>query len=350
MPPKAKSSPFGQLNSNAEEGQQITLSPEQYTVGWICALPDTELKAARQILDNEHTQPSRVIDDGNSYVLGSIGKHNIAIACTGGIGNINATVTGISMKRTFKNIRFGLLVGIGGGIPRVSDYYYDIRLGDIAVSYPDNQGGGVIQYDFGRDTDGAFQRTGSLNKPPRILRTSIDKLRSREGVGKEIKSMIEAIFGNSGDEDKEDDEEPMSYPKDTPDILFKANYPHHQQNTASCRECVTENNEIVREPRKSKNPKIFYGNIASGSSVLKNATRRDALATREDVICVEMEAAGLMDDWPCIVIRGISDYADSHKNWKWQPYAAAVAAVYARILLEVIPPEGVQELELIRRE
>lgn len=54
-----------------------------------------------------------------------------------------------------------------------------------------------------------------------------------------------------------------------------------------------------------------------------------------------MEAAGLMNDFPCLVIRGICDYADSHKNKQWQPYAAAVAAGYMKELLLTIP---VQEM------
>jgi nucleoside phosphorylase len=31
-------------------------------------------------------------------------------------------------------------------------------------------------------------------------------------------------------------------------------------------------------------------------------------------VCIEMEAAGLMDWFPCLVIRGIYDYADLYKN------------------------------------
>ena len=60
------------------------------------------------------------------------------------------------------------------------------------------------------------------------------------------------------------------------------------------------------------------------------------------VLCVEMEAAGLMDDFPCLVIRGICDYADSHKNKRWQPYAAATAAAYAKELLSTIPAHVVE--------
>jgi len=56
------------------------------------------------------------------------------------------------------------------------------------------------------------------------------------------------------------------------------------------------------------------------------------------ILCFEMEAAGLMNNFPCLVIRGICDYADSHKNKSWQKYAAGTAAAYAREVLSVIPP------------
>ena len=86
--------------------------------------------------------------------------------------------------------------------------------------------------------------------------------------------------------------------------------------------------------------RIHYGLIASGNQVIKDATRRDKLNKDlgGDVLCVEMEAAGLMYNFPCIVIRGICDYADSHKNKKWQEHAAAVAAAFAKELLEYVQP------------
>jgi hypothetical protein len=59
------------------------------------------------------------------------------------------------------------------------------------------------------------------------------------------------------------------------------------------------------------------------------------------MLCVEMEAAGLMDELSCLVICGICDYADSHKNKRWQPYAAATAAAYAKELLSIIPAQEV---------
>jgi hypothetical protein len=48
-----------------------------------------------------------------------------------------------------------------------------------------------------------------------------------------------------------------------------------------------------------------------------------------------------MDTFLCLVIRGICDYADSHKNKQWQEYSAAVAAAYAKELLSVIPTDEI---------
>lgn len=69
---------------------------------------------------------------------------------------------------------------------------------------------------------------------------------------------------------------------------------------------------------------------------------RDTLVKEKDVLCFEMEAAGLMNHFPCLVIRGICDYSDSHKNKEWQGYAVMAAAVYAKDLLYRIAPNRVE--------
>jgi nucleoside phosphorylase len=125
------------------------------------------------------------------------------------------------------------------------------------------------------------------------------------------------------------------------DRLFKASYFHTRGK--ACNNCDRAE-EVVRGDREGSEPEIHYGLIASGDTVVKDAAFRDAIV--EDVggecICFEMEAAGLMNDFPCLVIRGISDYADSHKNDLWQKYAAAVASAYAKEFLGVIPGEVVE--------
>ncbi|KAK4220446.1 hypothetical protein QBC38DRAFT_208355, partial [Podospora fimiseda] len=111
-----------------------------------------------------------------------------------------------------------------------------------------------------------------------------------------------------------------------------------------CRGCDTAD-EVQRDPRDTSDPEIHYGIIASGNMLVKDAATRDRIVANvgEDCICFEMEAAGLMNNFPCLVIRGICDYADSHKSDRWQRYASATAAAYAKELLEYVPAAEVQE-------
>jgi nucleoside phosphorylase len=139
------------------------LRPEEYTIGWVCALP-VEYAAAQEMLDEEHPDLKHAIDnDDNLYALGSIAGHNVAIVClpSGFIGNNPAAAVAIQMRATFKKIRFGLMVGIGGGVPSA-----DVRLGDIVVSQPFSTYAGVVQYDAGKATTSGFKRVGALNSPP----------------------------------------------------------------------------------------------------------------------------------------------------------------------------------------
>lgn len=79
--------------------------------------------------------------------------------------------------------------------------------------------------------------------------------------------------------------------------------------------------------------------------VMKHGMTRDRLAEKHGILCFEMEAAGLMNLLPCLVIRGICNYSDSHKNKKWQGYAALTAAAYAKELLSVVPVYHVYNMQ-----
>ena len=131
----------------SDSGVGVHFQPDKYTVGWICALK-CELKAARAMLDEEH--PALMVQseqDGNNYLLGRIGPHNVAITSLPQAGTNRAAAAAKSMQTTFPNIRFCLMVGVGGGVPSKDSSWNDVRLGDIVVSEPTEQGGGVIQYE-----------------------------------------------------------------------------------------------------------------------------------------------------------------------------------------------------------
>jgi nucleoside phosphorylase len=119
------------------------------------------------------------------------------------------------------------------------------------------------------------------------------------------------------------------------DLLFEADYDHNGSGKG-CETC-DKGRLLIREPRDTIDPVIHYGLIGSANRVMRHGVTREKFRREKGILCFEMEAAGLMDNFPCLVIRGICDYSDTHKNKRWQRYAAAIAAAYAKELLEIIP-------------
>ncbi|RKL09689.1 hypothetical protein BFJ70_g16644 [Fusarium oxysporum] len=311
-------------------GHRQSLSQHDYTFGWICALP-IEMAAARAMLDNIHESLPTSPDDTNAYTFGNMGMHNIVIAClpSGHYGLNNAATVANNMRRSFPSIRFGLMVGIGGGVPGK----VDVRLGDVVVSKE------VVQYDFGKTVqDGHFQRTGTLNKPPQALMTAVAKLQAdHRSESSKIPSILSKML------ERHPSMIEYTHPGILQDQLFDGTYDHVQP-MDSCQRCDVS--RLVRRPARSSTvPKIHCGIIASANQVMKHGRTRDQLAEELDVLCFEMEAAGLMDSFPCLAIRGICDYSDSHKNKKWQEYAAATAAAYAKELLSVILTNSINQTQ-----
>lgn len=307
---------------------------EDYTVGWICALPE-ELATATWMLDREHESLPQRASDSNVYALGEIGAHNVAIAClpSGVIGTTSAARVAEQMRTTFPAIRIGLLVGIGGGAP---SEVHDIRLGDVVVSQTSGGLGGVIQYDFGKTREfGRFEQTGFLNRPPDLLLSALTRLKA---IHISDSSSIPRILAqcSTGNARREI---LCTYPGEAFDKLFQHDY-HHASQDFKCKDCDPAK-LVYREVRDDLEPFIHYGLIASGNQVMRDGVTREKLREQKDVLCFEMEASGLMDNFPCLVIRGICDYSDTHKTKRWQAYAAAVAAAYAKELLGYIPAERV---------
>ncbi|KAG2421579.1 hypothetical protein HFD88_005554 [Aspergillus terreus] len=299
------------------------LSLRDYKIAWICALP-IELAAAKSLLDDIHKSPPQPTDR-NAYTLGSMYGHNIAIAClqSGVYGTTSAASVAAQMKQTFPSIEFGLIVGVGGGVPRTAD----VRLGDVVVSTPTGQFGGIIQYDYGKSCQyGSFERIGSLNKPYPPLLVAVSRLRGDYFLcDTQISKIMSDVLGHHTDAFSRPDE----------DWLFQPTY-GHRGGSGDCSSC-DKNHLVLRGRRASNEPHIHYGLIASGDRVIKDAQMRDSYAEDLPILCFEMESAGIMDQLPCLVIRGICDYCDSHKQKDWQGYAALAAAAYGKKLLSIVP-------------
>lgn len=315
-------------------GTGPVFSYSDYTVGWICSL-QIEFGAALACLDAIHEDMPPIPGDFNKYRFGQIGSHNIVIGSLpkGRQGPAPAAELAVNMTRSFPQIRFIVLVGIGGGVPSID---HDIRLGDVAVSIPSGTQSGVMQFDMGKRLQyGAFRRTGYLSGPPTVILTGLVSLEKKtETQGHGIEHNTQSILAKNPQLRNR-----YSRPDSSSDRLYLSSYTHVSH--GPCELVCDAVYEIARRKRNEDDdsPAVHYGVIASGNVRVMDASFRDELLAQEkDVICFEMEAAGVMNSFPYIVIRGISDYCDSHINQQWQGYASLSAAVYARALLREIPP------------
>lgn len=307
------------------------LDPSLYTVAWIAPL-EIEAQAALHLLDNRH-KGRFPLTPGDDYVFqaGDACGHNIIIATlpAGEVyGTRSAAALATQVKRFFPNLWFGLLVGIAAGLPNLSrNPPLDIRLGDVLVGLPVGDNAGLIDYDLGKETgtDG-FQllRAGhALAKTATVVRSAIGSIKLRApNDSNDVLHYYKRI------EHKEHPFGTFADPGQGRDTLYQVN-----ENGVE--------NPVLRELRPdSGRIRVWYGPIGSGDKLMKNAQKRNELRDRYNIIGLEMEAAGTMDQIPVGVIRGVCDYGDEHKNDDWQPYAAAMAAAYARAVLEEIPPKN----------
>lgn len=320
---------------------------QDYTVGWLCALPIPELTAARMMLEHDHEPP--VLDnryDDNQYYFGDIYKHNVVIASMPpsmpGLASAQKLIE--PLRQTFPNMGLHLFVGVGGGIPRnpsPTNPLEDIHLGDVVIGWPELTGApAVVQHDFirlhgdGRDPE----LLSYFNKPDLRLLNSLGSILSDRDMGKET---FHRHLKKLADQNK------FQRPKQGINRLFKATSPHITGGPKEdgCRQCTGQ----VDRPKRGLEdlPQFHRGTILSGNRINQHAEERDKLSQMyHGAICIEMEAAGVIDYTHCLVIRGISDYADSHRvSLDWHYYAAGTAAAFAREILYKIPPATVETLK-----
>jgi nucleoside phosphorylase len=175
------------------------LGREDYQIGVICALAIEQAAVIAALDGDKHPDLTPMSGDDNQYTFGRIKLHNIVIACipAGHAGAANACNVATNMQRSFP-IKFGLMVGIAGGVWSEEN---DVHLGDVVVSQPKGQFGGVVQYDFGKtERDGSFRRTSSLNQPPKVLLQSLQRLQTKHLIkGNNLKEVLAAMFEKEPD-------------------------------------------------------------------------------------------------------------------------------------------------------
>lgn len=308
--------------------QKTTLDPHDYAVAWIAPL-EIEAQAALHLLDERH-RGRFPVGRGDDYVFhaGNMCGHNIVIATLPPgqeYGTGSAAALASQVKKFFPNLWFGLLVGVAAGLPDLTrNPARDIRLGDVLVGLPEGESAGLIAYDLGKETDDGFQplRHGhALAMTEPIVRAAIGSIKLEAPNDAQIFLPYYEVI-----RDKEHANGTFADPGQDRDRLYLV----QDDGTDGLVERV--------ERQEAKRTRVWYGPIGSGEKLLKNAQKKNELRDKYGFIGLEMEAAGTMNRIPVGVIRGVCDYGDRHKNKEWQPYAAAMAAAYAKAVLDEIRP------------
>ncbi|KAL2821948.1 hypothetical protein BJX63DRAFT_427310 [Aspergillus granulosus] len=303
-----------------------TLDPTRYTVAWIAPL-EIEVQAARHMLDKVHSGGFPV-GPGDDYLFhaGEIHGHNVVIATFAAgqqYGTNSATSLASHVKRFFPNLWFGLLVGVAAGLPNLDcSPPRDIRLGDIIVAYspPGGEHPAVVPYGLGKQKGGDdFQLLcNGRYLPPteRIVGSAIGKIKA----------------------EKRESQVVLSYYRNIAETATK--FPDPGQENDLLYQCG-DDRPVPRQRRPdAERTRVWYGSIGSGDRLLKSSHDRDKIRDEHNVIGLEMEAAGVLNEIPVGNIRGVCDYGDERKNKDWQPYAAAMAAAFAKAVLSEISPRS----------
>ncbi|RHZ45308.1 Pfs and NB-ARC domain protein [Aspergillus thermomutatus] len=340
-------------------------SRDEFEIAILCALP-LEVNAVEALLDetynrirNEHMKDN---GDVNAYTTGRIGKQNIVLCHMPGMGKVSAAGVATSLRFSYPNIRLALLVGICGGVPFPSSGAAEIFLGDVIIS------DSLIEYDFGKQYPGGFQRKTGVGRPNREIRTILSAMASSK-VYSEFEEQLNKHLDNIQAQDKR-----WMCPGVSLDVLFESSYRHQHRTNGLPHHCDCANGNSVhivcdealksdcsglgcdethlrrrRSSAKPTNSSVHIGTFACADTVMKSGEHRDLLAKREGVIGLEMEGAGIWDNTPCVIIKGVCDYADSHKSKVWQSYAAATAAAGAKAFLGYWVPSTKAELRSVQK-
>ncbi|KAL4862750.1 hypothetical protein BDV12DRAFT_190178 [Aspergillus spectabilis] len=330
-------------------------SRDDFAIAIICALP-LEAEAVEALFDETYDRLGKYYNkqqgDANAYINGRIGKHDVVLCYMPGMGKGSAAGVASSLLVSYQGVKLALVIGICGGAPSPLEYG-EIFLGDVIIS------DSVIEYDFGRQYPGG--------RPGREIRALLNGLRA-ENARSELQNQAQQylhFLQQTGTK--------WCHPG-VEDILFKARYLHKHYSNASpagcscfgsdspdqiceealgrdCNELNCDQDQQVRCRKTSDGiqTSIYIGPVASADTVMKFGLHRDEIVKREKVIAFEMEGAGVWDNVPCIIIKGVCDYADSHKSKLWQAYAAATGASAAKAFLEYWRPAKQKDASKHRR-
>ncbi|KAI5923966.1 hypothetical protein F4810DRAFT_156063 [Camillea tinctor] len=353
---------LGRVGGLSGTSQWSSLPPSRcdFKVGIVCALP-LEASVVSILFDRQWDSNivGKETGDPNAYSIGMIGQHNVVLTHMPNMGKVAAAMAATWLSASFQGIKLALVVGICGGVPSAGGA--EIILGDVVISE------GIIQYDLGRRfPNNNFLRKDTprdnLPRPNLEIRAALAKVKTQQGrnsLQDKLSGFLDILVGELRGAE--------IYPGMAKDKLFKSKYLHKHHELSGCVVCSSkdggnnvcdeafesscerlecDDQEVVPRSRLTQHsgPAIHFGLIASGDVVMRSGEDRDIIASRDGVIAFEMEGAGVWEMFPSsLVIKGVCDYADSHKNKVWQNYAAATAAAATKAFLEIVDIDSLRQ-------
>ncbi|GJC93299.1 kinesin light chain [Colletotrichum higginsianum] len=336
---------------------------EDFQIAVICALPleyDAVVFACDEIWEEDRVELGNASGDCNTYKTGRIGGHNVVLLLLPGMGKVNAATAAASLRSSYTEIKLAILCGICGGVPGVKTSN-EVFLGDVVISKS------IVQYDLGRKYPNRFapkdtveDTLGRPSQGVRSLVATFQTLHGRSDLQRRASQVLEQIQQRAADEGHQN----LYRRPAEEDRLFEPDYLHRHRDSPSCgcseseacEDALTTSCEMLQcdhsriMPRMhpmtqafekqtlndiaTQEVRVLVGRLGSGDTVLKAGLDRDRIAKEHNLLAFEMEGAGIWDVFPCIVVKAVCDYADSHKNKKWQHFAAATAASATKALLE----------------
>ncbi|KAL2849694.1 hypothetical protein BJX68DRAFT_94769 [Aspergillus pseudodeflectus] len=333
-----------------------------FEIAIICAL-GLESDAVEILFDHHHRDFGKAPGDPNSYRTGRVANHNVVLVYMPQMGKGPAAAVSAHLLSSFERIKLALIVGVCGGVPEGS--HGDIFLGDVVISDK------IANYDYGRRLPDGFMSKESAWTPNFQVTSFLRRLRGWKGR-QDLKKRTNHHHGVLRAMDST-----YHHPTSHGDRLFERSYRHKHHALQSCmacnadqackaaqdatcdelqcnlKHCIMRSRPDLRITGTTQDPTtaIHFGCVASGDTIMKSGEDRDAIARQHAAIGFEMEGAGVCSSLQCIVVKGVCDYADSHKDKLWQPFAAGIAAACMKAILEEwIPNSGCPTQEALPSE
>jgi len=251
-------------------------------------------------------------------------------------GKVNAATVAAYTLTSFPHLKLALVVGVCGAVPYypVKDVgngksFKEVILGDVILST------GVVQYDLGWRYDERLETKdtlrAALGRPTQKLRahmTMMNGIHARKRLQAAIKDFLAKL--------QQEPELAARYPGVAKDKLIQ--YCEGSKDIPSGYHLILRDRLALNQQDPIPDTAVHFGLVASGDSVIMSAQTRNRIQKEKGVIAFEMESAGVWDVLPCIVIKGVSDYADAYKDKSWQRYASATAAACMKAFLATWGP------------